>query len=229
MGLIYCITFPCGKKYIGQTRQILKKRIAQHLSSNDNTLISRAFRKYKDFTSEILLECENSVLDEQEIYFIEKYNTIVPLGYNMRSGGQNGYHFSIDVRKKCSLNARKSCTYLPMYIYKTVDGFRCRPPGKPEKYFNQSFLEVDLKLLLAKEYLEGKDELYNKYIKPNDLPKFISKIIRTNRSGYRVTYPGFEKHFTSMKITDEDKYILAINYLNLIKEKVQRLNGSGEK
>lgn len=31
-----------------------------------------------------------------------------------------------------------------------------------------------------------------------------------------------------MKITDEDKYILAINYLNLIKEKVQRLNGNGE-
>lgn len=229
MGIIYCITFPSGKKYIGQTRQVLKKRIAQNLSSNNNTLISKAFRKYNDFIVSIVLECDDNHLDEQEKYFIEKYNTINPNGYNMCSGGQNGYHFSIDVKKKCSLNARKTCEDLPMYIYKTLNGFRCRPPGKQEKYFNQTFLDLDIKLLLAKEYIEGKEDLYNKYIKPNNLPKFVSKVIRKNRSGYRVTYPGYEKHFTSMKITDEDKYKLAINYLNSIKETVQRLNGSGEK
>jgi hypothetical protein len=61
----------------------------------------------------------------------------------------------------------------------------------------------------------------------NMLPKYISKIIRNDRSGYRCTFPGYEKHFTSMKISDDVKLILTKNYLKNIMEKVQRLNVSG--
>ena len=229
MGLIYCITFPSGKKYIGQTRQTIKKRLTQHINSKDDTLISKAFKKYISYQYDILCECANDILDENEKYFIEKYNTISPVGYNLRSGGQNGYHFSQEVRLKCSLNARKEKeSKLPMYVYETTNGFRCRPPGKSEKYFNYKFIDKNINLLLAKEYINGNDELYKKYIEPNNLPKFISKVKRLNRNGFRITLPGYEKHFTSMKLSEDVKYNLAINYLNSIMEKVQRLNGSGE-
>lgn len=65
MGIIYCITFPSGKQYIGQTRQKFETRLVQHKSSKDDTLIARAFKKYKDdFKTEIILEINDSLLDE---------------------------------------------------------------------------------------------------------------------------------------------------------------------
>lgn len=227
MGFIYCITFPSNKKYIGQTRQSMKKRLVQHINSKDDTLISRAFQKYERYEIEILKECDNTELDEYETYYINLINTIIPYGYNMRSGGQNGYHFSEEVKLKCSLKARKENEILPMYIYKTENGYRCRPPGRPEKYFNYKYLSDEINFSLAKEYVDGDIILYNKYILPNTLPKFISKVDRKERTGYRVTLPGYEKHFTSMKLTDDEKFKLAIDYLNSIMEKVQRLNGNG--
>lgn len=117
MGLIYCITFSSNKKYIGQTRQSIKTRLIQHKNSKDNTLVSRAFKKYKEYKYEILIECDNNDLDEYEKYYIEKYKTITPNGYNLRTGGQNGYYFSDEVKFKCSLNARKRGKELPIYIY----------------------------------------------------------------------------------------------------------------
>jgi group I intron endonuclease len=227
MGFIYCITFPSEKRYIGQTRQDIKKRLIQHKSSKDNTLISRAFKKYEQYKCEVLLECENEKLDVLEDKYISEYNTMSPNGYNMRTGGQNGYHFTDEVKVKCSKKARKQNDQLPMYLYETEYGYRCRPPGRPEKYFNYKFLDKDINFLLAKEYIEGIDILYKKYIEPHNLPKFISRVDRTKRTGYRVTYPGYEKHYTSMKLSDNEKFELALNYLNSIMEKVQRLNGSG--
>ena len=46
------------------------------------------------------------------------------------------------------------------------------------------------------------------------LPKHISKIERPGRSGYRCIHPGFKhKTFTSMKLSDEDKLSMALEYL----------------
>lgn len=227
MGIIYCITFPSAKQYVGQTRQCLKKRLIQHKSSRDATLISRAMQKYKTFDCQILIECNDNNLDEYEQFFIHEYDTISPNGYNMRSGGQNGYHFSDEVRLKCSRNARKHSQDLPMYVYETINGYRCRPPDRPEKYFNYTHIDKETNLLLAIEYLQGNNNLYNQYITPISLPKYICKVNRTTRTGYRITYPGYEKHFTSMKLSEEQKYTMAIQYFNSIMEKVQRLNGSG--
>lgn len=229
MGLIYCIQFSSGKKYIGQTRQPLEKRLIQHLSSKDNTLISRAFNKYSDYECSILIECDNDKLDYYETYFINKFNTISPNGYNLRSGGQNGYYFSDEVKLKCSMKARNNIDdNLPMYVYNSTYGYRCRSPGRNEKYFNYKFLDKETNLKLAIEYINGKDDLYKKYIEPKNLPKFVSRVERDNRSGYRITLPGYEKHFTSMKLSDEEKYNLAISYLNSVMEQVQRLNINGQ-
>jgi len=228
MGLIYCITFPSSKQYIGQTRQKFEIRLVQHKSCKDDTLIARAFNKYKDdFKTEILLEINNSLLDEYEIKFINVYNTLTPFGYNSRSGGQNGYYFTNEIKLKCSISQRKDKdNKLPMYMYDYENGYRCRQPGKPERYFNYNYLSKETNFLLANEYLNGKDKLYKQYI--YQLPKFITKVIRKDRNGYRCTFPGYEKHFTSMKLSNDEKLILSKNYLKDIMEKVQRLNVSGE-
>jgi len=228
MGIIYCITFPSNKLYIGQTRQQLKTRLVQHKSCKDDTLISRAFNKYKDdFKVEILIQINNSLLDEYEIKFIDVYDTLTPNGYNSRTGGQNGYYFTNEIRLKCSNSQRKDKDNdLPMYMYDYENGYRCRKPGIQEKYFNYKYLSKEINFQLANEYLNCKDILYKKYI--YELPTYISRVIRNNRSGYRCTLPGYEKHFTSMKLSDDEKLLLTKNYLKIIMEKVQRLNVSGE-
>lgn len=67
--VIYCLTFPNNKIYIGQTRNVLETRIKQHCfdSFNPNRVDfnskkGRAVRKYMTFTVSILYEGEN--LDE---------------------------------------------------------------------------------------------------------------------------------------------------------------------
>ena len=49
--------------------------------------------------------------------FIYVYDTLSPNGYNLSSGGQNGYYFSVESRQKCSDSQRKTNEILPMYMY----------------------------------------------------------------------------------------------------------------
>ena len=99
MGIIYCYTnLINGKKYVGQTINP-EKRYNQHKSSafnekdkDYNTPLHRAFRKYgyDNFNYEIILSTSSlDILNELEIYFIDKYKTQVPNGYNILEGGNN--------------------------------------------------------------------------------------------------------------------------------------------
>ena len=80
-----------NKIYIGQSIEI-EKRWKKHLSSQDDFLIHKAIRKYgkNNFNFTILEECKPNQLDEKECFWIKYYNSLVPKGYNMISGGSNG-------------------------------------------------------------------------------------------------------------------------------------------
>lgn len=98
MHLIYCYTnLINNKKYIGQTNN-LKRRIKQHKDDSFtnysearyNQLIHRAIRKYGLDNFEISVLEDNipiELIDEKEKYYINKYNTIAPNGYNLTEGG----------------------------------------------------------------------------------------------------------------------------------------------
>ena len=95
MGSIYKITNTVnGKAYIGQTRHdAVADRIPKHFSGHGNIPIKRAVDKYgKDaFTYEILHDgIIPEFLDALEIKEIEKHNTLIPHGYNLRTGGRGG-------------------------------------------------------------------------------------------------------------------------------------------
>ena len=94
---IYCFENKINnKKYIGQSVKI-KTRIKQHIDCSKNknyigynTKFYKALRKYgiDNFNIIILEECEESKLDEREIYWIEFYDTYKN-GYNSNRGGVN--------------------------------------------------------------------------------------------------------------------------------------------
>ena len=99
------------KQYVGKTKRALKSRWYSHVYSslirNCQFLISKAIRKWKPeaFTVEqIDIAYSQEELNEKEIYWIKKLDTLVPNGYNVLLGGTGalGYKHTPEFRSKLS-------------------------------------------------------------------------------------------------------------------------------
>lgn len=94
---IYKWTSPSGKIYIGQSKNLERRKKEFLLNpfkqeyNKWNTPIDKARRKYPDFTQwkyEIIIVCEPEQLDELEMKYIELYDsTNSRIGYNSTLGG----------------------------------------------------------------------------------------------------------------------------------------------
>lgn len=89
--IVYKHTSPSGKSYIGQTNNY-NKRCRYHQSYKQCTAFYSAIQKYSwdNFTHEILKD--NLTLEEAnhfEIFYIAKYKSMQPTGYNIMEGGKN--------------------------------------------------------------------------------------------------------------------------------------------
>ena len=84
-----------GMMYIGQSKNIKQRWYRHRGSHTEKTILSREMDKYgKDnFSFIVLQECEIDELDDLERYYISKYNTIYPNGYNIEDGGKHGASF----------------------------------------------------------------------------------------------------------------------------------------
>jgi hypothetical protein len=248
MGIIYLITSPSGKNYIGQTIQSLDKRWKQHIDASKKEykdhckVLNKSLRKYGDkhFKIEILEECDQEYLDDKELFYINKYNTIVPNGMNIKKGGSNGLHHP-DTKQKISdsLKGRQvsfetrlklSNTMnpdLPMYMLKMQNGYRiCNHPMGPEKRFISKSKTDEYNYNRAIEYLDKLNNLKDPIIVvKSEYEKYIQK----HKNGYCVKYPGEKSKYFVSKTSLDKLYENALSYLNELKSKsaVQRLNGSG--
>lgn len=98
MGSIYKICNKINKKcYIGQTRNNIKQRWREHKSRAKNlstTLMIDIIMHNEgisNFTIELIEDnIDDNELDEKEKYYIHEFNTTIPNGYNILSGGKNG-------------------------------------------------------------------------------------------------------------------------------------------
>lgn len=90
--VIYKITSPSGKSYIGQSKNI-KQRLLMHKSDKSACrLIRNAIKRYGWENVQVDILKENLSIEqanESETYYINHYNTFVPFGYNLTSGGNN--------------------------------------------------------------------------------------------------------------------------------------------
>lgn len=96
--IIYKLTSPSGKIYIGQSKSPLELRFKQHLQAWNKWLtdpdrkrskLYHAFSKYDPDTwvKEVIFETDSEYVDHFEQYFIEYYDAI-DSGYNILKGGQ---------------------------------------------------------------------------------------------------------------------------------------------
>jgi len=91
-GVIYKITNPTDKIYIGCTID-WKRRFSEYrrLSMAGQRKLYNSLKKYgyENHVFEIIEECEENMLHEREIYYINYYNCIAE-GLNIRLGNRNG-------------------------------------------------------------------------------------------------------------------------------------------
>lgn len=97
-----------GKMYVGQTCRSLEERVGEHLR-HSKTAISKALIKYgiENFECEVIDTAETmDELNDKEVYWISKLETLAPNGYNLCLGGGNtlGYKHKEESRKKMSLS-----------------------------------------------------------------------------------------------------------------------------
>jgi group I intron endonuclease len=105
MGYIYTITNKTDNKtYVGQTIRELETRWKDHLKNNSNCrYLKSAINKYgvENFMFKLVCITFDNQLDDMEIQYIEKYNCLVPNGYNLRLGGNSGRH-NAETKQKIS-------------------------------------------------------------------------------------------------------------------------------
>lgn len=114
MGLIYCLSFPNGKKYIGQTVRSFRTRLSCHKSDAkklNNLPIHKAINKYEhEMKTEILCDDIEDIelLNILEIEYISKFLTNGVELYNISSGGKNftGLKFSKESLERRSRNSK---------------------------------------------------------------------------------------------------------------------------
>ncbi len=213
MGFIYSLTFPSGKKYIGQTTRNITKRLSEHLKCYGGCiLLENAIKKYgqENIIIETLKECPDEELDQYEKQYIADLNTLEPNGYNIRTGGSNG-KYSDDAKermRKSKLGENNHNYGIPRSDSAKLAISKAKS-GEKHHFYGKTFTE-DHKLKLSQNH-----KIYD-----TTLPMYISYVKERPEcycdSGYAVTnHPILKnKHFTSKKFTMEQKLMLAKEYLN---------------
>lgn len=199
MGLIYMLTFPSGKSYVGQTVTSFKDRFSKHISSaNCNKggchLLNHAINKYgyKSIKHEILVECNDELLNHYEVKFIECYRTLVPHGYNLQKGG---------VCERNTPAYRQTLSEIQKQKYK--DDEKVREHIKQNGHNTKIHKELPDYMTVEKDY--EKDEIIGYRI-------------------YRHPMCPRMKKFCSLKLSLDELYTQAfeyLKYLNTLKKPIE--------
>lgn len=228
MGILYIIKNTLNNKiYIGQTKFTLEKRQKEHLSAyktfkkgskhNTSWALYGAFSKY-NISNFVFIQykiCDNTLLDKLEIFYIKTFQSLVPTGYNIRTGGANGKHCK---ESKEKMRLSKLGSKNPNYGKPRSDEFkeilRIKKSGTNHHYYGKKLDASHIEKLSISHKKSGLSEglpMYMIYIKAR--PKHYCY------EGYAiVNHPkANNKYFTSKEKTMEEKYDMALNYLNQIK------------
>ena len=224
-GEIYKITNTKEQKfYIGQTRTHRKNknkyrlfgyigRFKDHISEAINntkkkqcTYLNNSIRIDKEyFIVELLETCKINILDEREIYYIEKYNSIYPNGYNLTSGGKTtkyikienneefknikkrgrefNYKHSNETKEKMKNSLENIKDYLKL-IASTKEN-KNRVSNIIKKYYDDQKIKNLLEFDLSKDYTE-----YIKEIKDKNNIVYSYKIYINRNKQFKVSSKG---------------------------------------
>lgn len=128
IGFIYKITNKVnGKAYVGKTLGTVEKRFNEHLRDAKRRQYEKrplytAINKYgiDNFDVKTLEKCDNNIISQREIYWIEYYNTYKS-GYNATKGGDGKAYINEDEVIKEYLK-NKNATITAKQLNISLDG-----------------------------------------------------------------------------------------------------------
>jgi group I intron endonuclease len=151
MGVIYKISSPSGRLYIGQT-QNLRKRINSYkcdIKKNRKEIkLHNSLRKYSwdAHILEVIEKVEDCLLDEREIYWIAFYKTYCyeyPRGLNMTKGGDgNNGSWMHDIKRREKQAKRFTGNGNPFYGKHHTEEFKARKSKEVSEYNKQNGIKV---------------------------------------------------------------------------------------
>lgn len=168
MGYIYKITNNINNKcYIGQTERSIQIRWLEHIRPSKSKLdfpLYRAISKYgvDNFSVEEIEECDNAILDEREIYWIDYFDSYRK-GYNCTEGGGGGirtYKECIDIIIERYLNGERLDLLCKEYhtdyscIKRTMEnkGIKINTLAGPQKLSTKIYAINPITLKVVAEY-----------------------------------------------------------------------------
>lgn len=211
-GFIYKYTSPNGHSYIGQTVNTLKERAKNIISGTGYKkcpLFWKAIEKYgwKNFKIEILEEVRIEELNEIEQFFILKFNTLAPNGYNLTVGGEGGkkkevYVYSAQngelLEHYNSLSEASLDTGVPIETISTIMSINSKKERRQSHnliFSDKFFPKYDLSQLNRKNY--HKVYVYDRngeYLKSFDTVSGASKELKIGQSSIRKCLSGYSLH-----------------------------------
>lgn len=239
--LIYMLTFPSDRRYIGQTSRTYEERMKSHKNSINSShgcrLVKAAIKKYgwDSVIKEVLVLCDKDSLDSYETKFIDIYNTLAPNGYNLETGGHGNKVISTSSRKLMSDAQKKrdnrvfrksaETKDLPKFIGKVNQqyskGYKIsRHPSCPYKNFCNKNKSDAENLQEAKEFL---DKLDTNEVTVVARPKKTLPVgILAVKGGFRVelrdpVHGRYTKMFNHGSYTIEEQYKMALVHMIQIK------------
>lgn len=222
-GFIYKYTSPSNKSYIGQTVGTLKERAKNLISGNGYkkcSLFWKAINKYGflKFKVEILEEVPIENLNKREIFYIDKFNSISPNGYNLAIGGSGG------VTKEVFVYSAQNGNFLEHYSSLTeASAFTDVPIETISLIMKQNHRKQAHNLVFLDKYIE-------KYNISNLLRKNYTKVYVYDKEGnFLASYDKVTDAAKDLQIGDSSiRKVLSGNaphasYYQFSKEKVERM------
>src|SRR5210317_492546 len=164
-GIIYKITSPSGKVYVGQTIQEFKHRIRSHQRKDSKcTLLKRAIQKYGDEMKYEIVEEDvpQEHLDEREIYWINELHSLAPNRYNLNTGGNYKKEITKEAKNNVQNGMNKAKILRDGYlgsVYKQNNLFKpiVFRDGKKRYLSSGAFLTREEAVEILKEYTKCPD------------------------------------------------------------------------
>lgn len=207
MGIIYCFTNKINnKKYIGQTvnpnhRYVQHKSVAfNEKDPSYNTPFHAAIRKYgwENFNYEVLIsEIDDfNILNQLEIYYIDKYNTKVPNGYNIQAGGKNAPKpKDSEWRKKLIWAQAKLTEEEVIALRKAYANHESPTLIYKEKYSERLNYQAFLNIWCGRRYKEIMPEVFNDKGRHTKLTKQLAHQIKEERKKTNLSYKKIGEKF----------------------------------